>query len=566
VAGDSRLDIDMKWLVGVAVGFLSWIVVPLVLSEFADWCPRFGEWIVRGAARRLPREHQDRYSEEWLGELDAVPGKVSKLVFAVGILSRGRAISDALEGADRSARRQPEWRTTARKRYRNIALGLAVSDAVSLVMALAASYFLHYGSRPVTPIEVGAVLVAPLLWLGVFQAFSLYAPQHTSAPEEFRRVIGASGVGIVLLVMASYWLSSSFSRGWVWLSWMLALLLELAVRRSWRLYIHRLRMAGRLTYRTLVVGSPIDARRLMETLKAPGSGFKVLGYVEISPSSTRMRSDPLPIVGNIKQLRSLIQAYGADCLFVVSREVTVDDMSRITYAARLEGADVQMSVNLQQTLTSRLSVQLLGNEITLQLRPVRLTASQAAAKRAFDLVVASATLVLTLPLFLLIAVWIRLDSRGSVFFSQERVTKDGRVFQLHKFRTMRTGGVVPGDATQQFFKLEDNPRLTRAGAFLRRYGLDELPQLWNILVGDMSIVGPRPLPADQVAANLELLSARHEVRAGITGWWQINGRSGVTVEEAVRLDLFYIENWSLSLDLYILLKTFTAVVVTQRAF
>jgi len=136
---------------------------------------------------------------------------------------------------------------------------------------------------------------------------------------------------------------------------------------------------------------------------------------------------------------------------------------------------------------------------------------------------------------------------------------------MHKFRTMRTGDHTL-DTTRPFFKLESDPRLTRVGVLLRRLSLDELPQLWNVLTGDMSIVGPRPLPADQVAANSDLLTPRLAVPAGVTGWWQINGRSRVAPEEALRLDLFYIENWSPTLDLYILLKTFGAVAQRQGAY
>jgi lipopolysaccharide/colanic/teichoic acid biosynthesis glycosyltransferase len=136
---------------------------------------------------------------------------------------------------------------------------------------------------------------------------------------------------------------------------------------------------------------------------------------------------------------------------------------------------------------------------------------------------------------------------------------------MHKFRTMRTGDPA-FDTTSPFFKQEFDPRLTRVGVFLRRFSLDELPQLWNVLTGDMSIVGPRPLPVDQVAANSDLLAPRLVVPAGVTGWWQINGRSRLTAEEALRLDLFYIENWSPTLDLYILLKTFGTVVSGQGAY
>ena len=177
---------------------------------------------------------------------------------------------------------------------------------------------------------------------------------------------------------------------------------------------------------------------------------------------------------------------------------------------------------------------------------------------------ASVVLLLTLPLWPVIAVAIRLDSRGPALFHQERVTKDGRIFRMHKFRTMRSGDPAL-DTTTPFFKLDSDPRLTRVGRLLRRLSLDELPQLWNVLTGEMSIVGPRPLPADQVAAHRELLTPRQAVPAGVTGWWQINGRSRVTADEALRLDLFYIENWSPTLDLYILLKTFGAVVTGQGA-
>jgi lipopolysaccharide/colanic/teichoic acid biosynthesis glycosyltransferase len=221
---------------------------------------------------------------------------------------------------------------------------------------------------------------------------------------------------------------------------------------------------------------------------------------------------------------------------------------------------------LPQMLTSRLALLKVGPAIAVALRPVRLSGRQAFMKRLLDLVVALPILVLSLPLWAVSAVAIRMESRGPVFFNQDRVTKDGRVFRMHKFRTMRTNRDVSLDTSRPFFKLQSDPRLTRVGAFLRRFSLDELPQLWNVITGEMSLVGPRPLPADQVAANLELLRPRQAVPAGVTGWWQINGRSLVTPEEALRLDLFYIENWSPTLDLYILLKTFGAVTGRQGAY
>jgi exopolysaccharide biosynthesis polyprenyl glycosylphosphotransferase len=451
----------------------------------------------------------------------------------------------------------------ALRRYRQVAVGLALSDAVCVVAALLASYALRYPGDLVAAREALVVLLAPLVWIVVFYTFDLYSPQHLSAPEELRRVIGASGVGIILLAMGSYWSKASFSRAWVGLTWALVLVLELLPRRWWRAYQWRLRLDGRLALRTLVVGTSAEASRLVENLWVVASGFLPLGYVQTSDPT--VAANRLPVLGRIGELDRLVRDHAADCLFVASTGITEADMSRVTQVARQAEVEVRVLANLPQMLTSRLALLKVGAAIAVALRPVRLSGPQAAMKRAIDLAVASAALLVSLPLWPVIALAIRLDSRGPVLFHQERVTKDGRIFRMHKFRTMWTGdhGL---DTTKAFFKLQSDPRLTRVGGFLRRSSLDELPQLWNVITGDMSIVGPRPLPADQVAANSDLLTPRQAVPAGVTGWWQINGRSRVTAEEALRLDLFYIENWSPTLDLYILLKTFGALVSRQGAY
>jgi lipopolysaccharide/colanic/teichoic acid biosynthesis glycosyltransferase len=207
--------------------------------------------------------------------------------------------------------------------------------------------------------------------------------------------------------------------------------------------------------------------------------------------------------------------------------------------------------------------------MSLSLKPVAFRRSQATIKRAFDLAISSIALLFALPILGGVALAIKLTSPGPIVFRQDRVTRNGHVFKCLKFRTMVADGdrvlrEMGIDPTAPFFKLDDDdPRLTKVGKFIRKWSLDELPQLWNVIRGDMSLVGPRPLPADQVSANLEILDPRHEVRAGVTGWWQVNGRSDVSPEEAVRMDLFYIDNWSLSLDLYVLIKT-ALILVTRK--
>jgi exopolysaccharide biosynthesis polyprenyl glycosylphosphotransferase len=449
------------------------------------------------------------------------------------------------------------------RRYRKISMGLAATDACCIVAALVISYQLRYSARPMPARELAVVVAAPLLWVAVFRAFNLYAPQHLSPSDEFRGIISATSLGIVLLVMASYWSKAAFPRAWLGLSWLLALLLVLATRRAWESYRLRLKRDGRLAFRTLIVGTTVEATRLAESLKDPGSGFTPIGHVgALDPTAP---ANGLRVVGDIPDLRQLGRDHNADCFFVASTSVSTEDIFAITQVARQEQTEVRLSANLAQILTSRLALQKVGGAIALSIRPVRLTRTQVALKRAFDVVVASAALVVSLPLWVAIAIAIRLSSPGPMLFRQERVTEGGRVFRMLKFRTMKVDVDSPADTSVPFFKLRSDPRLTPVGNFLRRLSLDELPQFWNVLKGELSLVGPRPLPADQVAANLELLAPRHEVKAGVTGWWQINGRSGVTPEQAIQLDQFYIENWSLSLDFYIALKTFGAVVGQRGA-
>jgi exopolysaccharide biosynthesis polyprenyl glycosylphosphotransferase len=464
---------------------------------------------------------------------------------------------------------RPAVAGAVKRRYQRIGLGMVVSDASCACAALLLAYEprASLGSLPLT--EQLLVLAAPPLWVALFHAFSLYGPQRLAAAEEFRRIIGATSLGLVLLALVGYWSQHSLLRLGVGLSWLLALFLELLTRRAWRWYQHRLKVDGRLALRTLVVGTNKDASRLAATLRQPGSGFSPIGYVRVAgqPAGGPVQR-PYGVLGELRQLRSLIRDQFADCLFITSTDVSAEDISEVAQVARQEGVEVRLSAGIAETLTSRLALQQIGPVIALSVRPVRLAGAQALGKRAFDLAAASIGLLLTLPVWIVAAAAIRLTSPGPVLFHQQRVTKGGRHFRMHKFRTMRElpsgGGRM--DVSSPFFKLGDDPRVTTIGKYLRRFSLDELPQLLNILEGEMSLVGPRPLPAEQVAANRELLGPRLEVPAGMTGWWQINGRSEVTPEEALQLDQFYIENWSLTLDLYILLKTFGVVLKRQGAW
>ena len=444
-----------------------------------------------------------------------------------------------------------------------------MADLTSIIVSLSTFSLIRMGLDAPSVHLLIELAVGAAIWVAVFHALALYDIHYLSGAEEFQRILSAVSIGMLLIAMFSFWWDMPLSPARLALTWSIALLLELSVRRLVRWRLRRLRHEGPLSLRTLLIGTNDEARELADSL-VPSLGFGAIGCVETSANNHSWNGS-LPILGNVQDLEQTIRRQGAECLFVASTSVTPSEMLDIYRAGRRTGVEMRISANLPQILTSRLTVQPIGKVMAVSVRPARLSGAQALLKRFFDLAASTLGLVVSLPFLALIGVAVRLTSRGPVLFSQTRVTQGGREFTMHKFRTMipdadRAGEVPQAQLAQPFFKMAEDPRLTKVGRILRTFSLDELPQLWNVLRGDMSLVGPRPLRAEQVAADPEALSPRHEVRAGMTGWWQIHGRNDLSYEEALRLDVFYIENWSLGLDLYILLKTVGAIVRRRGAY
>jgi hypothetical protein len=284
---------------------------------------------------------------------------------------------------------RPSVAGVVKRRYQRIGLGLVVTDAfcAGVALLLADGPRASIGSQSLTGRLL--VLAAPLLWVALFHAFSLYGPQRLAAAEEFRRIIGATSLGVVLLALVGYWSQHSLWSLGVGLSWLVALFLELLTRRAWRWYQHRLKVDGRLALRTLVVGTNRDATHLAATLRQPGSGFNPIGYVRARGQPASTPQGPYGVLGELRQVRSLIRDQVADCLFITSTSVSAEEVSEVAQVARQEGVEVRLSAGIASTLTSRLALQQIGPVIALSVKPVRLAGAQAAGKRAFDLVAAS---------------------------------------------------------------------------------------------------------------------------------------------------------------------------------
>jgi exopolysaccharide biosynthesis polyprenyl glycosylphosphotransferase len=451
---------------------------------------------------------------------------------------------------------------------RRIRWSLPASDAGAITASIVAVHSLQGGLGTVGTGLILTVLVGALVWVATFQAFGLYRPSQTSW-EEFGRLLGATAVGILLVMVVTPWWTGPLSRSSLAWTWGSALALEVFARSMFRWRMKNLARDGRLAMRTAVVGTNGEARQIVRTLSAAPERFALLGHVNSSEDAAP--GNGLPALGSLGELSEILRRDQVECIVLASSALAIEDVLHISRACRQAQVEIKFLANIPDILAPRLSLEPIADAAALRLTPVRLSGGRAALKRAFDMVVGSLGLVLGLPVLVVAALGVRLTSRGPVLFRQTRVTKNGRTFTMYKFRTMvndperaLAGKVV--DLTEPFFKLKDDPRLTRFGRFLRRWSVDELPQLFNVLLGDMSIVGPRPLWVEQVRANLELLGPRHEVRCGITGWWQVSGRSEIDSEEALRLDLFYVENWSVGLDLYILLRTFGAVIARKGAW
>jgi exopolysaccharide biosynthesis polyprenyl glycosylphosphotransferase len=454
-------------------------------------------------------------------------------------------------------------------KLRSVRFGLGVCDAVAVVGTLTALRLAQVGPEAIGADLLLALTIALPVWMTVFRSFGLYRDWQVAPWGEFSRLLGATALGVTILMFATPWWSGLVSRSALILAWLFALILELLARGFFHQEIRRVIKNGGLAMRTVVVGTNAEARRLSGALSANGDSFAPVGYV--TEGQNGAVDDGLPALGTLEDLEEIIGRNDIECVFLTSTALARTDVLRVSRACRQAHVELRVWANIPGILSPRLAIQEINDGATLALTPVRLTGVAAALKRSFDLVVASLGLLATLPFLTIAACAIRLTSRGPVLFRQTRVTKDGRPFTMYKFRTMvrdpeqaLAGKVV--DLTEPFFKLKDDPRLTRVAPMLRRLSLDELPQLFNVLRGDMSIVGPRPLPVEQVEANPELLGPRQEVRSGITGWWQISGRSEMDSEEALRLDLFYIENWSIGLDIYTLLRTFGAVLARKGAW
>jgi exopolysaccharide biosynthesis polyprenyl glycosylphosphotransferase len=327
--------------------------------------------------------------------------------------------------------------------------------------------------------------------------------------------------------------------------------------------------------RTVVIAGTVSAVVALRDRFAsePDKGVGVIGACVPAADVSRAQSLGIDVLGTLEDVPSVARRYACDAIAVTSDESTRDEYLRnLSWALQKDGVELLVDPGLVEVSRTRMHVRPLTGFPLLHIQQPRFDGWQRVAKRAADVTLTGAGLLVAAPLFLAIAVAIKLQDGGPVIFRQSRVGRDGNPFTMYKFRTMVTNAeelkqdlIRLNESANHLFKLKRDPRITKLGGFLRKFSLDELPQLFNVLGGSMSLVGPRPHLADEVARMSQLAHRRARVTPGVTGLWQVSGRSDLNETEAVRLDLRYVENWSLSLDLLILWRTASAVLMRRGA-
>ncbi|HUV86779.1 MAG TPA: sugar transferase [bacterium] len=326
--------------------------------------------------------------------------------------------------------------------------------------------------------------------------------------------------------------------------------------------------------RTVIYGAGKSGRILSNQIKLhPEFGYSVVGFIDDDPGKAGRIFEDVEVLGAFEKLPDVIVSHDVDEVLVAIPSATHRHLLHVVFELRERRIPFMVIADLFELVTRRVSVMQIGSIPLLRLWRSPLEGWQGYIKRAMDIAGALAGIVLFLPFWLLIIILIKIDSRGPVFYRQGRLGKDGRPFKIFKFRSMVVGAdeMLPeladfNEMDGPIFKIKNDPRVTGVGKLLRKFSVDEFPQLLNVLKGDMSLVGPRPPIPEEVEEYERWQMKRLTVPQGVTGLWQVSGRNLLTFEEMVRLDIYYIENWSLWLDLKLLLKTVPVVVLMRGAY
>jgi exopolysaccharide biosynthesis polyprenyl glycosylphosphotransferase len=415
---------------------------------------------------------------------------------------------------------------------------------------------------------LGITVALPALWWAAVLLAGGYDVRFIGlGSDEFRRVLNAAVSLMAGVAILSYSAKLGLARGYMAIALPSAGVLDLAGRYCLRKRLHKRRRRGFCTQRVVAVGHEAAVAELATSLHRDSHhGLSVVAAC-LAGDTDPDEVAAVPVTGDLTSITAAVDRFSADTVAVLAcPEMDSLRLRELAWELEKTGTDLYVAAALLDVAGPRTTIRPVAGLPLLHVDHPELAGGKQVVKGLFDKAIAASALILLAPLFAAMALTIWLADRGPIFFRQTRVGKDGRTFTLYKLRTMVVDAerskpllAAHNEADDVLFKIRRDPRVTRPGAWLRRWSLDELPQLFNVLLGNMSLVGPRPALPQETARYGDLMRRRLAVRPGLTGLWQVSGRSDLPWDEAVRLDLRYVENWSFALDLQILWKTGSAV-------
>jgi exopolysaccharide biosynthesis polyprenyl glycosylphosphotransferase len=461
-----------------------------------------------------------------------------------------------------------------------------IFDIVLINAAFRIAYWLRYDLQLFRSVDpANNVPYSAYLPLVVLQTIVLLLAMRREGAYDVRRtrplfdelygVLNATTTAIMLVIVFVFFYRSLFySRIMFVYAGLLIVALVGTARLVRRLIMARLRQAGQGIDRLLVIGAGEVGRAVMRNIIAqPELGYQIVGFLDDDPTKSNTDIGPIKALGPVENLSEVIKAYDINQVIITLPWQYHRKTVRLVLEAEEAGVRARVVPDLFQLSLGGVDVETINGIPLISIKQTALTGWNLILKRALDLSLSLVIVLLTAPLWALIALAIKLDSPGPVFFTQERAGKYGRPFKVYKFRSMYVGAeaeqqklAAQNEASGPLFKIRDDPRRTRVGRFIRRTSLDELPQFINVIRGEMSIVGPRPALFSEVAQYQDWQRKRLEIQPGITGLWQVSGRSDLTFDEMVMLDIYYGENWSLGADIRIMLRTIPQVLFGDGAY
>lgn len=461
---------------------------------------------------------------------------------------------------------------------------LAIQDTVLIYAAMSLAYWMRYGLK-LGPHISDTVAFSEYQWVAflllsimmpTLLAKGAYRPRlGTEIADEVMTIFSAATISVASVTVVTYMLHQlEYSRAvmiYMWILLIVLLSLGRALARVMQRVAHR---RGWTVRRLMVVGASDTGKIIMQSvMNRPDLGYKVVGFVD-RRSLTRVPDfGRFTRLGMIEDIPTLIETHGIDEVIVALPGSAHEEVRSVV--SLCEGSEVGLKLvpDLFEVSLSRVKIDDIAGVPLLAVQEKPLRRVSRATKRGIDLVVGLVSVLASLPILGILALLIRLDSKGPIFISQERVGANGRRFSCFKLRTMRTDAdkILPelqalNETVGPIFKMRNDPRCTRVGRHIRRWSLDEIPQLLNVMLGDMSLVGPRPPLSREVEGYEPWQLRRLETKPGLTGLWQVSGRSNLVFDEMVMMDIMYIDNWSLALDIKILMRTVSAVLAARGAY